>query len=153
MRARLQPACENPAAKTMPCPFFKPTHQLDSGGWNPEPRLPLGGAWGGECHAVAGDPCEPPETAQRELCNCGYARGLCQRFPENAPVDAVRFSMTADGRLIYILEKDHAPLKHGEMKHGEFDAADVPELLAIQAQAFRKSYRERYFLKASAQSL
>jgi hypothetical protein len=51
--------------------------------------------------------------------------------------DAVRFSMAADGRLIYIFEKDHAPLEHGEI-----DAAtDSREPLASLARAFSESYR------------
>jgi hypothetical protein len=51
--------------------------------------------------------------------------------------DAVRFSMGADGRLIYIFEKDHAPLDHGEI-----DAATDPrEPLASLARAFSESYR------------
>jgi hypothetical protein len=71
----------------------------------------------------------------RDLCNTGYARGRCDRFPAGAFADAVRFSRTADGRLIYILEKDHAPVEHGEM-----DAARDPrEPLASQARAFLAS--------------
>jgi hypothetical protein len=51
--------------------------------------------------------------------------------------DAVRFSMSPDGRLIYIFEKDHAPLEYGEI-----DAATDPrEPLASLARAFSESYR------------
>lgn len=114
----------------MACPFFRPLRRLDSGGWTPAPRLPLGGAWGGEC-SVHGT-WEPPEAIQRDLCNSGYARGRCERFPANAIADAVRFSITPAGRLIYILEQDHAPVEHGEI-----DAAQDPrEPLASQARAF-----------------
>ncbi len=114
----------------MACPFFKPLRPLDSGGWTPAPRLPLGGAWAGEC--TVNGTCEPPEHLQRDVCNSGYARGRCDRFPSAALADAVRFSITADGRLIYILEKDHAPIEHGEI-----DAARDPrEPLATQARAF-----------------
>ena len=38
---------------------------------------------------------------QRETCNCGYARGRCPHFPDDAEADAVRFSMAGE-RLIYI---------------------------------------------------
>jgi hypothetical protein len=49
--------------------------------------------------------------------------------------DAVRFSMAVDGRLIYIFEKDHVPLEHGEI-----DAVtDLREPLASLARAFRES--------------
>jgi hypothetical protein len=104
--------------------------RLDAGGWDPAPRLPLGDAWAGEC--VAGG--QPLETVQRETCNCGYARGRCAHFPEDARADAVRFSMAGE-RLIYIFEKNHAPLEHGEV-----GAAETREPLASLARAFRESY-------------
>jgi hypothetical protein len=52
--------------------------------------------------------------------------------------DAVRFSMGPSERLIYIFEKDHAPLEHGEI-----DAAtETREPLASLARAFSESYRK-----------
>ena len=124
----------------MACPFFLPLRRLGSEGWNPAPRLPLGDAYGGSCQARASGPFEPPEGVQRELCNCGYARRRCSHFPEDGAADAVRFSITGDqdGRvtLIYILEKDHAPIEHGEIDH----ANDRREPLASQARAFVESY-------------
>lgn len=62
----------------MACPFFRPLRRLDSGGWTPAPRLPLGGAWSGEC--TAGESKEASEAIQRDLCNSGYARPL-RPFP------------------------------------------------------------------------
>ena len=124
----------------MACPFFLPVRRLGSGGWNPAPRLPLGDAFGGSCHARASSPFEPPEEIQRDLCNCGYARGRCSHFPDNGAADAVRFSVTGDqdGRvtLVYILEKDHAPIEHGPVD----PARDAREPLASQARAFVESY-------------
>ena len=126
----------------MACPFFLPVRRLDSGGWNPAPRLPLGDAYGGSCQALVTAPFEPPEAIQRDLCNSGYARGRCSRFPDNGAADAVRFSVIGDhdGRvtLVYILEKDHAPLEHGLM-----DAAGAREPLASQARAFIESHRRQ----------
>lgn len=91
----------------------------------------------GECHAAGSVATVPLEPLQRELCNSGYARGLCSRFPSAAAADAVRFSPLPEGRLLYILEKDHAPLEHGEI-----DAATDPrEPLATQARAFLASMR------------
>jgi hypothetical protein len=115
------------------CPYFKPSRCLGAGGWDPAPRLPLGDAWAGEC--TAGSPGEPPETVQRETCNCGYARGCCAHFPDDAGTDAVRFSIVAGDRLIYIFEKDHAPVEHGEV-----GATEIREPLASLARAFRESY-------------
>jgi len=119
----------------MACPFFKPVRRLDSGGWDPAPRLPLGDAWAGEC--VAGSAWEPPEAMQRQSCNCGYARGRCSHFPDGAEADAVRFSMCAGDRLVYIFEKNHAPMEFGEIA----EATDAREPLASLARAFMESYR------------
>jgi hypothetical protein len=136
----------------MACPFFKPLRRLDSGGWTPAPRLPLGGAWAGEC--VAGGAGELTEAVQRDLCNCGYARGRCDRFPASAIADAVRFSAigghaAGDNRLIYIFEKDHAPVEHGHIDAGH----DLREPLASQARAFIESDRQRRVSpKGTAQS-
>ena len=137
----------------MACPFFLPVRRLGSSGWSPEPRLPLGDAYGGSCHAHASSPFEPPEEIQRDLCNCGYARGRCSHFPDNGAADAVRFSVTddQDGRvtLVYILEKDHAPMEHGPLD----PAHEAPEPLASQARAFVKSYlRQRAAGRAESAS-
>lgn len=123
----------------MACPFFEPRHLLPPGLWTHRPRLPLGDAYSGLCHA-AGNPHAPPEEHQRELCNRGYARGVCAHFPASSLADAVRFSVTREQplRLVYILEKDHSPLEYGEL-----DAAAPArnEILAAQARAFAASYR------------
>jgi len=117
----------------MACPLFKPVRRLDAGGWDPAPRLPLGDAWAGECMAGCAE--QPTESTQRAFCNSGYARGRCQHFPAAMEADAVRFSMGAGGRLVYIFEKDHAPLEYGEI-----DAVtDQREPLASLARAFSES--------------
>jgi hypothetical protein len=134
---------------TVACPFFMPSRRLEHVGWVIPPRLPLGDPWGGTCHADADNIAEPLETQQRELCNCGYARGRCERFPGGggAP-DATRFSITGDTgaviRLVYIVEKDHAPVAHGVLEFASEDgfaeAAGVSNLLTTQARAFVESY-------------
>ena len=116
--------------------MFKPARKLDAGGWDPAPRLPLGDAWAGECTAECTE--QPVESMQREVCNSGYARGRCAHFPVGMEADAVRFSMGADGRLIYIFEKDRAPLEHGEID----PATDPREPLASLARAFSESHRQ-----------
>jgi hypothetical protein len=120
---------------------------LDAGGWEPPPRLPLGGAWSGFCQALASGSFTPPEALQRELCNCGYARGRCAYFPAESQTDAVRFALTgtaANGeqRLLYIFEKDHAPAAFGEFREAEHTNAAI-----AQAIAFRGGLR----LKGQAQ--
>jgi hypothetical protein len=135
----------------VPCPYFLPARRLDLGAWVRSPRLPLGDPYAGACHAHPADIVEPPEPRQRELCNCGYARGRCDRFPGDSPADAVRFSITSDDavhvRLVYIVEKDHAPAEHGALEYAlaeaRLDGPPTSELLALQARAFLESYLRR----------
>jgi hypothetical protein len=96
----------------------------------------LGGAWSGFCAALAGGSFEPPESVQRELCNCGYARGKCAYFPEGDSADAVRFASQGD-RFIYILEKDHAPVAFGL-----FHEADHGAAIVAQARVFLEGLRD-----------
>jgi hypothetical protein len=128
----------------MPCPFFFPVARLDRGDWIHAPRLPLGDPYRGVCHAIPAELFEPPESDQRELCNCGYARGKCGRIPLEAP-DAVRFSVVddSDGRLkiTWVVEKDHMPLDFGIVECAEGSMAGFNALLAAQADAFVRSYR------------
>jgi len=126
-----------------------PVDRLGDDLWILPPRLPLNGAHRGVCHADA-DPFEPPERSQRELCNCGYARGRCERFPADASSDAVRFSITRerDGivEVVYVNEFDHSPASHGVLEYSIADSrfgGDVSGLLAAQARAFLSSYLSR----------
>ena len=136
----------------MACPFFLPLRRVDEADrWVHAPRLPLGDFYRGVCRARPGEVVDPDESVQRELCNCGYARGRCERFPLDAAADAVRFSVTGESgdvvRIVYILERDHAPLDHGAMEYrvaeGAFASVDASELLLAQARAFVESYLRR----------
>jgi len=132
------------------CPFFMPIERLDDGPWTHAPRMPLGDPYRGVCTALPAEPgFEPPEAVQRDPCNCGYARGRCDRFPGGDAADAMRFSVTShlDGRvrMVYVTEKNHAPAEHGVI---DFPAGDFPNteahvtnpLLTRQARAFLESY-------------
>jgi hypothetical protein len=133
------------------CPFFVPSRRLEVSGWIRPPRFPLGDAFGGTCHARPTEVLEPPEPHQRELCNCGYAQGRCDRFPGGDSPDAVRLSVTEDTparlSLVYVIEKDHVPVEHGTLEYAVADARlDGPvisDILAQQAQAFLESYLSR----------
>lgn len=117
------------------CPFFIPTHRLDS--WISQPRLSLGDAYDGFCQAAALS-WHPSETAVREFCNVGYAASTCSHFPYDAAADAVRFTIVTVSAgapsVHYVLEKNHWPVRHGVI------GADSPELLQKQAQAATDSY-------------
>ena len=135
----------------MACPFFMPLVRLDHSAGAHAPRLPLGDLYRGVCHARPASLIEPPQPAQRDLCNCGYARGRCDRFPDDAAADAVRFSVTGDQdgqvRVVYIIEKNHSPAEHGALEYSiagaELSGIRTSELLAGQAGAFLQSYLRR----------
>lgn len=110
----------------MACPFFMPGERDETRRWVHAPRLPLGAHFRGTCRA------RPEEMFESggDACNCGYAGGVCDRFPADAPADAVRFS--TDGEtLVYVLERAHVPVEHGI-----FDESVAGEILAAQARAF-----------------
>lgn len=105
-------------------------------------RSPLGAIFEGEC--------ERGGTAGTRLCNFGYARGLCAEFPEASAADAVRFSVSGNAggivKIVWILEKDHAPVEHGFLEYAEstgvFEVEPVG-VLAIQARVFIENYLRR----------
>jgi len=133
------------------CPFFMPMTRMDQGPWSPAPRMPLGDPYRGACHVRPAEIFEPPEISQRDLCNCGYARGRCANFPDDSAADAVRFSITGDAgarvQLVYIIERNHAPAEFGSLAYAvdeaRFVEAHPSELLSAQARAFVESYLMR----------
>lgn len=135
----------------MACPFFVPVQPLGREQWRHAPRFPLGREYRGACHAGP-QPFTPPDAAQEELCNCGYARGRCSHFPAESAesaesADAVRFSILSDDgariRLVYIFERAHSPAGHGTIEYTRSGAHLQPDLesrLGAQAAAFLASY-------------
>lgn len=130
----------------MACPFFSPSTRLENAGWAVPPRLPLGDAYAGECRAGA-DAFQPDEVHARQVCNTGYGRGACHRFPQAASSDAVRFHVAEDSaaliRIQYVFERECWPTNDGWLDcpansgviHGTDDA-----ILRSQAAAFLQSY-------------
>jgi hypothetical protein len=113
--------------------------------------LPLGDSWAGTCLAVSSSPWQPDEAMLRPLCNLGYARGSCRRFPSGDGPDAVRFTISRDEgaclRLYYVVERDHHPFAHGPLEYavsiGVFTGTPLGETLNRQAQAYVESYLRR----------
>ena len=124
----------------MACPYFDPVAP-DSRDTGPEnAMLPLGGVWEGLCRAVPDQPCQPDRDILQPLCNLGYARGTCARFPGGEAPDAVRFTVSSDDgasvKLYYVIERDHHPFAHGPVDH-------PAAILERQADAYLRSYRRR----------
>ena len=120
----------------MACPFFYPDAPLDASMWEVPPRYPLGIAYGGTCRAPASASFFPDAEQLREVCNYGYARGRCPRFPEASRIDAFRFSMAEhSAALIWIAEAEHLPVDHGVLEPEETG----DDALHRQARAFRDS--------------
>jgi hypothetical protein len=132
----------------MACPYFYPLARFENSTWVVPPRLPLGDPYSGECRAAA-DPFQPEEAQVRQVCNLGYGRGCCDRFPEAAEADAVRFHVSKDrGKLIqiqYVFEKDCWPKEHGILEYVSTAVRSGPEnvVLRKQAAAFLESYLRR----------
>jgi hypothetical protein len=109
--------------------------------------FPLGGSWRGECHAAkaAGTLCGGT------LCNFGYARGQCARFPGGAGPDAVRFTISSfePGAIgiYYVAERDHLPFEHGRLEYsplaGAVTATPASRTLARQACAYAECFLHR----------
>ena len=138
----------------MACPYFYPVAPRANEGGPSQAMLPLADLWAGSCCAVAGRKDQPDEGAVRPLCNMGYARGVCSRFPADDPgPDAVRFTVSRDdgARLLlhYVLERDHHPFAHGRLEYAVTDCRFVPavsgEVLCRQAEAYVLSYLQRKF--------
>jgi hypothetical protein len=132
----------------MACPYFYPVARFETSTWAIPPRLPLGDPYSGECRA-GDDAFQPEESRVREVCNLGYGRGCCDRFPESATADAVRFHVSKHrGKLIriqYIFEKDCWPKEHGTLEYASAVISEGPddEVLRRQASAFLESYLRR----------
>jgi hypothetical protein len=125
----------------MSCPYFYPTESRGGGA-----LLPLGDSWTGQCRANSSAPIARADTLS---CNLGYARGQCERFPDDAGPDAVRFTIArhepAALHLYYVIERDHHPYAHGPMEYSFQTGftATVDPTLERQAAAYIESYQRR----------
>ena len=134
----------------MACPYFFPVARFEFSSWAVPPRLPLGDPYTGECRA-AETAFQPEEARVRHICNLGYSRGRCDRFPEASETNAVRFHVAADAgeliRIQYVFEKDCWPQGHGVLEcagaTGKLSSGPDDEILRRQATAFVESYLRR----------
>jgi len=136
----------------MACPYFYPVER-HAGDLGPQSAiLPLGDAWSGVCRAAPGLPWQPEEAQLRPLCSFGYARGRCDRFPQDdTGPDAVRFTISSDDGasigLYYVMERDHHPFAHGPLQYSlaanRLLQPPSDETFARQAEAYVQSYLRR----------
>ena len=135
----------------MSCPCFCQRHPRRTGASAPASALlPLGDAWAGVCLAQPGNPLEPGDACL-SLCNLGYARQTCARFPAGTEADAVRFAIAReDGhslRIQFVLERGHHPLDNGQIEYlfeeDAFQPPLPPTAFAAQARAYAASYLRR----------
>jgi hypothetical protein len=135
----------------MACPYFYPLERRARASVARDAMLPLGDCWAGVCRSLAGGALPPDETSLRRLCNLGYARGACARFPSGDGPDAVRFAISGDSGaaigIAFVVERDHHPFAHGRLDYsaetGTFAAHPGGDILERQAQAYAESYRRR----------
>jgi hypothetical protein len=113
--------------------------------------MPLGDLWLGLCMADTATPFRPDDHTLSELCNMGYARGRCPRFPQAPGADAVRFCISRDSgdlvQVMYAIEQNHHPHAHGTVEYarsaGTFGAGELDANLESQARAYVSSYLRR----------
>jgi len=130
----------------MACPYFFPVEARAEAGQNA--MLPLGDSWRGVCRA---DPRQPWQPESSSVCNLGYARGTCARFPATDGPDAVRFAISADAgdsvRIYFVVERDHRPFAHGPLEYlrarEAFSDPPADETISRQARAYVESYLRR----------
>ena len=134
----------------MACPHFCPV-KPDPAHAPSHATLPLGDAWSGVCQAQPESPWQPGADTLYPLCNIGYARERCPRFPPGDGPDAVRFSIVGEEdrslQLYYVVERDHLPLAHGRLEYrvpdGEIRPAPALPAVIRLAQAYVSSYFQR----------
>lgn len=135
----------------MSCPYFYPSAPRSSSSDPQAARLPLGDDWAGACRSAPELAWQPDAARLRPLCNLGYARGVCNRFPDDQGPDAVRFTVSGDDgatlRLYYVVERNHHPFAYGPLTWSRVIAAfaEPPqsEILHGQARAYVESYLRR----------
>jgi hypothetical protein len=132
----------------MACPYFFPVAP-DPASAPAHATLPLGDAWSGLCCADPSQPFQPGVETLYPICNIGYARSRCARFPGGDAPDAVRFCIAAETgaslQLYYVVERDHLPLAHGPLEYSRHDATLQPEPAIAAVTHLAKAYVASYF--------
>ncbi len=134
----------------MSCPFFEPQRRA-ADPLHPGARMPLLEEYDGRCHA-AGEPFTAPAELRFQCCNHGYSRGACASFPAAETRSSIRFDIlrsdTAALEILYLEEREHAPLRWQTVRYALDTESLEPELNDVcahaQILAFCRSYLRRF---------
>jgi hypothetical protein len=130
------------------CPYFVPIKRISGGAWLHPSRLPLGGAFMGNCLA-AGKP-QSVNDGQLHECNLGYARH-CSCLPESRDWDAIRFgiALDRDGRLHvhFVCERYCRPAHHGTLEYELATGLWTVPHSDLRVQRKAECFVESYLLK------
>lgn len=110
--------------------------------------VPLGDFYRGECRAQTES--HTPDDERLFLCNLGYARPECPRFPAESPVDQTRFAVAAETPTLVIRVVQESACRPLGSVTLEFDvdrqvwttAHDDP-IIQRQAEAYLEAYFRR----------
>lgn len=134
-----------------------PTARLENGKWPHPARLPLGCGWTGQCTAPGHQGEFPSQDIVEAFCNLGYASS-CAWAPREREWDAVRFSVSSPEecnrdmparvlRLLYVCERDHRPVAHGDLLvdlgAGTWQRAHDDPRIQRMAECFLESYLKK----------
>jgi hypothetical protein len=141
-----------------------PERKLEGGNWPHPSRLPLGCGWTGHCTAPGHENHVPEAGILETFCNLGYA-GPCNWAPAERAWDAVRFAVMAppeatgksdvppaisparELRLIYVCERDHRPVQHGDLLFDLTDATWLRRHGDARIQKMAECFLESYLKK------
>ena len=140
-----------------------PVERLETGNWPHPARLPLGCGWRGHCTAPGHENQIPEPEILETFCNLGYA-GPCSWAPLQRAWDAVRFAVMAppeatfgdrassisparELRLIYVCERDHRPVQHGDLLFDLTTAAWIRRHEDARIQKMAECFLESYLKK------
>ena len=141
-----------------------PVAKLENGAWPHPARLPLGCGWSGHCTAPGHEGEIPSQDILEAFCNLGYASS-CAWAPQDRSWDAVRFSVSAPAdagrdketrpavatvlRLLYVCERDHRPVAHGELTYDLATAAWTRPHEDPRIQKMAECFLDSYLKKKS----
>ena len=139
-----------------------PVAKLENGAWPHPARLPLGCGWSGHCTAPGHEGEIPSQDVLQTFCNLGYA-GSCAWAPQERAWDAVRFSVSAPVdfprdketrsaaatilRLVFVCERDHRPVAHGEFTYDLATAAWIHPHQDPRIQKMAECFLDSYLRK------